>query len=270
MTWPATDAQLAAVGLAACRAAGVCAFAPLLAAAVVPRRVALALAVLLAVAAFPGVAAAPEAVLEGGRATWIGRAVVEFATGAAIGFVALLPVAAMRSAGALSGVQMGMGFGTLYAGGAAGGDAVGGAEGGGGDPVERLMGVGAVALFAWAGGLDSLALGLLRSYDYLPLGAASGVSALPALAVGGLAACSELALRMALPVTAVLVAEALVTGVLTRTVPALGPVQFGFPVRVAIGLLALGAGAAATGDALHGASASALEALHLWATGGVP
>jgi flagellar biosynthetic protein FliR len=266
MTAPATDPQLAVVGLAACRAAGVCAFAPVLASAVVPRRVALGLAILLAVAALPGITAASASGAAANGATWggawIGHALLEFALGAAIGFVALLPVVAMRTAGALSGVQVGIGFGALYQG--------SGAEAGDSDAVERLMGLAAVALFVWAGGLDSLALGLLRTFDYVPLGAADRMAALPALAVGGMAACSDLALRMALPVTAVLVAEALVTGMLTRTVPALGPVQFGFPVRVMVGLAALAAGAAATGDALHGASASALTALHAWATGGAP
>jgi flagellar biosynthetic protein FliR len=258
-----SDAQLIAVGWAACRVAGVCIFAPVLASRVVPRRLALGFAVALAVAALPGLMGATAQATDVSLGAFLAGAVAELLTGLVLGFVALLPLAACRSAGALAGVQMGVGFGSLYNG--SGGDA----EGSSGDGVEYMLGVGAVAMFVWAGGLDSLSLGVLRSFDYLPLAQWPSVAALPALLGSALMACSDLTARVALPVTAVLVAEALVTGLISRSVPALGPVQFGFPVRVAVGLLALAAGMAATQDVLNGASGAALDAAHQWLKGGM-
>ncbi|MFO0783066.1 MAG: flagellar biosynthetic protein FliR [Phycisphaerales bacterium] len=250
-----------ALGLAACRVAGVCLLAPVVASPVVPRRVALALAILLGAAALPGALDAHTQHLPTTVGGAVGCAALECALGAAMGLMALLPVAALRTAGSLCGVQMGLGFGSLY-------DSSQADEPGAWDGIEQLLGMAALAVFVWAGGLESLALGVLRSFDYVPVASALGLSGMAAMLTRGLLACSELALRVALPVTAVLMAETLVTGVLSRAMPALGPVQFGFPARVGIGLLALAAGAAATQDALHGASGAALDALHTWMTGG--
>lgn len=251
------------VALAACRVAGVAAFAPVLASAAVPRRIKAAFAVALAVAAIPaiGSAALPAAAL---AEPWrlVPAAAIEFALGAVIGFLAMLPVAAFRTAGSLAGVQMGLGFGQLY-------DPSTGAEDGG-DAVEQLLALTGIVLFVWAGGLDAVALATLRSFDYVSLGAWAPGTGLVAIVTGALLAASELSLRVAMPVTSVLVAEALVSGFLSRTVPGLGPVVFGFPVRVGVGLLALAAGAAAMQSAMHGAVGSLLESVHAALKGAVP
>ena len=258
---PATMAVLLPVALGACRVAGVATFAPVLASGAVPGRVRVAIAVVLAVAALPatGAAAIPaSAVAEPWRL--LPAAAVEFALGAVIGFLAMLPVAAFRTAGALSGVQMGLGFGQLY-------DASSGDEDGG-DAAEQLLALAGVACFVWAGGLDAVALATVRSFDYVALGGWRPGIGLVGVATGAMLAASELALRLALPVTAVLVAEAFVTGFLSRTVPGLGPVVFGFPVRVAIGLAALAAGAAAMQSAMHGAIGGLLDTVHAALQGG--
>ena len=59
-------------------------------------------------------------------------------------------------------------------------------------------------------------------------GACVGASAL---------AASELAFRVALPVTAVLVAEAMISGFVARSLPGVAPLSFGFPLRFAIAVL---------------------------------
>ncbi|NBP52579.1 MAG: type III secretion protein, partial [Actinobacteria bacterium] len=110
---------LVPLGLAACRVAGVAAFAPAFASAALSARMRAAMAVAIAVAALPAVAASglPQAALD---EPWrlLPAAVVEFAVGAAIGTVAMLPVAAFRAAGSLAGMQMGLGFGASVSGGA--------------------------------------------------------------------------------------------------------------------------------------------------------
>jgi flagellar biosynthetic protein FliR len=184
-------------------------------------------------------------------------AALEFAFGAALGVVALLPVAAFRAAGALAGVQMGLGFGGVY-------DAdAGDAEG---DAASQLLAAAGVALFAWCGGLDAVALAAMRTFEHAPIGAWSAEGAVPAVTGAALAA-SELAFRVALPVTALLVAEALVGGFVARSVPGMSPLAFGFPVRVLVGLAGLVAGAAAMQSSMQGAVASMLDRMRMVAGG---
>jgi flagellar biosynthesis protein FliR len=187
----------------------------------------LAVAAAIAVAAMPaaGAAGVPAAAL-GEPWRLLPAAVLEFALGAALGVVALLPVAAFRSAGALAGV----------------------------------------ALFAWCGGLDAVALAAMRTFDHAPAGAWSAAGAVPAATGAALAAC-ELAFRVALPVTALLVAEALVGGFVARSVPGMSPIAFGFPVRVIVGLAGLLAGAVAMQSSMQGAVAGLLDRMRLAAGG---
>jgi flagellar biosynthetic protein FliR len=184
-------------------------------------------------------------------------AALEFAFGAALGVVALLPVAAFRAAGALAGVQMGLGFGSVYDADAGDGE---------GDAASQLMAAAGVALFAWCGGLDAVALATMRTFEHAPVGAWSVAGAVPAVTGAALAA-SELAFRVALPVTALLVAEALVGGFVARSVPGMSPLAFGFPVRVLVGLAGLLAGAVAMQSSMQGAVASLLDRMRLVAGG---
>jgi len=257
----ATLATLAPLALATCRVAGVATFAPVVAASAVPVRVRVGIAFVIAAAALPAIGASglpAAAVSEPWRL--LPAALVEFALGAVIGVLAMLPVAAFRTAGALAGMQAGLGFGQLY-------DAASGEEEGG-DALEQLLALLGAACFVWAGGLDAVALSALRSFDYVSLGAWRPGTGVVGIVMGAALAASELAFRVALPVTAVLVAEAMVSGFVARSVPGVAPLAFGFPVRFAVALLALLAGAAAMQSAMNGAVAGLLDAVHAAATGG--
>lgn len=254
-------AQLIPLALASVRVAGVAAFAPAFAGGAIPVRLRVGIAVVLAAAALPAVPAAalPSAAL---AEPWrlVPAAAVELALGAAIGVLAMLPVAAFRTAGALCGMQAGFGFGSLY-------DATSGQEDGG-DAAEQLLAAFGLAAFVWAGGLDAVALSALRSFDYVGLGAWRPGSGLVGVASGAALAAAELSLRVALPVTAVLVAEALVCGFIARSVPGVAPHALGFGVRVAVALLALLAGVAAMQSAMDGAVSGLLDSVHAAAAGG--
>jgi flagellar biosynthetic protein FliR len=259
-----TGAEVAMpVLLASCRVAGVAAFAPALAGAAVPVRVRAALALALAALAAPAAVRAgiPEAaVVEPWRLA--PAALVEFALGAVIGTVAMLPVAAFRTAGALAGMQMGIGFG------AACGARDAAESDGASEPVAHALAILAVALFVWGGGLDAVALSTLRSFDFVALGAWSPRAGAVAVLAGAMLSASDLALRVALPVTVVLVTEALLSGFVARAVPGVALLSFGFPVRVCAGLLALLAGAAAMQSAMSGAVAGLLDSIHAAVAGG--
>jgi flagellar biosynthetic protein FliR len=247
-----------ALSLAGCRVAGVATFAPVVAGAALPVRVRLAIAFVLAAAAMPAIAGSgipAAAVAEPWRL--VPAAALEFALGAVIGTVSMLPVAAFGAAGAMVGMQAGTGFGQLYDGTEDDGDAF-----------ARLLGVLGTACFVWAGGLDAVALSAARSFDYVAIGAwAPGVGVL-GVVTGALLASCELAFRVALPVTAVLLAESLVSGLVARSVPGMAPLAFGFPLRFAVALLALLAGAAAMQSAMSGAVSGMLDAAHALVKGG--
>lgn len=258
---PASPEVVAAVALAACRVAGIAAFAPVVAAPAVPVRVRAGLALVLAVAAIPALSAGSLpaiAVAEPWRL--VPAAALEFALGSVIGVLAMLPVAAFRTAGALAGMQAGVGFGQMLEGSADPGDADG-------DPFGQLLALLGAACFVWAGGLEALALAALQSFDGVALGAwAAGGAVLPAV-LGAAVAASELAFRVALPVTAVLVAEAMVSGMVARSVPGMGLLSFGFPLRFAVASLALLAGVAAMQSAMNGALAGAIAAIRTLVAG---
>lgn len=259
---PVAPAVLAALGLAACRVAGVATFAPVVAASSVPVRVRVGISAVLAVAALPSIAGAgiPEAAV---AEPWrlLPAAALEFALGAVIGVLAMLPVAAFRTAGTLAGAQAGIGFGQLC-------DSGSDPAEGEGDPIGQLLALLGAACFVWAGGLDAVALSALRSFDYVALGAWMPDRSLLGTVGGALLASSELAFRVALPVTAVLVAESIVSGLVARAVPGFGPLSFGFPLRMAIALLALLAGAAAMQSAMNGAIGGMLDSVHSLVAGG--
>lgn len=252
---------LVPLGLAACRVAGVAAFAPAFASAALSARMRAAMAVAIAVAALPAVAASglPQAALD---EPWrlLPAAVVEFAVGAAIGTVAMLPVAAFRAAGSLAGMQMGLGFGASVSGGAVD-------ELDGDDAVGQALGLAGAAMFVWAGGLDAVALASVRSFDYVGLGLWRAGEGAVAVATGAACAACELSLRVAMPVTVVLVVESLVSGLVARSVPGISPIAFGFPVRAAVGMLALATGAWAMQSSMDGAVSGMLDAMHALAGG---
>lgn len=247
---------LVPLGLAACRLAGVAAFAPAFASAALSARMRAAIAIALAAAALPTVAASglPQASID---EPWrlVPAAAVEFAVGAAIGTIAMLPVAAFRAAGSLAGVQMGLGFGAAVSEGAP--EAMDGD-----DAVGQVLGLAGAATFVWAGGLDAVALASVRSFDYVGLGLWRPGDGVIAVATGAACAACELSLRVAMPVTVVLVVESLVSGLVARSVPGISPIAFGFPVRAAVGLLALATGAWALQSSMDGAVAGMLDAMH--------
>ena len=254
--------MLAAIVLAGCRVAGLAAFAPAVAAPAVPVRVRTGLAFVLGVAALPslGSASLPAMAL---AEPWrlLPLAAAEFAVGAVIGVLAMLPVAAFRTAGALVGMQAGVGFGQMMDGSADPGEADG-------DPAGQLLALLGVAAFVWAGGLEALAVASLRSFDGVGLGAWVPGAGVVRTVLGMVGAASELAFRVALPVTAVLVAEALISGMVARSVPGVGPISFGFPLRFAVALVSLLVGAAAMQSAMDGALADALGAIRAATHGG--
>jgi len=238
---PASLAPAAAAGLVACRLGGLAAVVPGLAGSSVPVRVRVAAVVALAACVAPVVLAEVERKASGLPATggeFLAAAVAETAIGAALGFVALVPLLAYRMGGTLLSQQMGLGFARLY-------DPNAGEES---DAVERLLFLLGITAFLAAGGLEATVLATAGSYGWIGLGGAGLVAglgpleidgSLPRLLAGLLLAGFDLALRVALPTLGLFLGEALLMGTLARGLPTFHLLGVGFPLRILLGLGAL-------------------------------
>ncbi len=107
--------------------------------------------------------------------------------------------------------------------------------------LTQVYGLVALAVFVAIDGTSWIVSGLARTYDLVPLTAAPDVAA---LATGVLASFSTIfssALEVAAPVLLAMVITDVAFGVVTRVVPQLNVFAVGFPVKVVVGLLVVGA-----------------------------
>lgn len=149
--------------------------------------------------------------------------------GLTLGFVLRLVFAAIEFAGQFMGLQMGLSFATLF-------DPIHGAQ----TPVLGQFMVLVTALLLFASNAHHLVIGaLVDSFHQVP------VSAAP-LSARGLYTVLEWAgsifstgLKIALPISAVLLATNLAIGMMTRAAPQLNIFAVGFPLTLAAGFFIL-------------------------------
>ena len=206
-----------------CRVGGVLAVAPLVGSQRMPMRVKAALAVMVSLVLVPTAGDSPEydSVLATGLA-----ACGELMLGAAIGFGARLIFFAVQMAGEMADMQSAFGFaGTVSP-----------------QTGERTSVIGQLQMsVAWlvflgADGHHVVLKGLGASLAAAPLGGGPGMCA-PALvqAVGGLIATS---VRIAAPIVGAVLLADFALGLLTRAAPQMNLLAIGFPVKLAVGLVA--------------------------------
>jgi flagellar biosynthetic protein FliR len=233
--------------------------APLFSSKMLPGRARSIVAVALAV----GIA--PLALHAGDRAARIPLGVLDYAllmgkemlVGLAFAFALGVLFAAVSVAGQFADVLVGFSFGALV-------DPVTGNQGGVLSQVYSLVGL--LVLVAING--DAWIIqGLARTYDAVPLVAMPDVRSL----VGGAEAAFTGIFGAALEVCAPLVVAMLLTdaafGLVARMMPQLNVFAVGFPAKVVVGLLLLGASLPFAGgwiaDGLQGSVAAALHALRV-------
>ena len=126
--------------------------------------------------------------------------------------------------------------------------------------------VGILVLIA-IGGDQLMIKGLARSYDLVPL---LDSPSLPAIAGGAQSAFSQVflsAIELAAPVVLAIIITDAAFGVVSRVVPQLNVFAVGFPAKVTVGLVLVGASmpfvAGWLGDELQGSVAAALETLRV-------
>lgn len=153
----------------------------------------------------------------------------EVAVGFCIGAIAATPLLMLELGGLVMGNSMGFGLARVYSP-EADVDT---------DLLGQLLFTVATGIFIAAGGLEQLFRGVLESFAYLPLGAFhAGLTPLEAL-VGVLGSGMELGLRVAAPVTCIVLMLTIVFGVLGKTMPQLNVMSVGFTVKMMAGLALL-------------------------------
>jgi len=216
-------AQMLRFLLLFCRIGGVIVIAPLFGSERVPARAKAALAVMIAIVLTPvtgGVPAFDSAAMTGLAAAG------EVLVGVAIGFGARLIFAAVNMAGELADLQSGFGFAGI----------VSPQTGDHTSVIGQLQLSMAWLIFLGANGHHMVLNALGRSLAVVPLGAGPGLSAsVLTHAVAGLIAT---AVQIAAPVVGAVILSDLALGLLTRAAPQMNLLAIGFPIKLAVGLVA--------------------------------
>jgi flagellar biosynthetic protein FliR len=139
--------------------------------------------------------------------------------------------AAVETAGALTDVLAGFSFGALI-------DPVSGNEGGVLTEFYSLVGT---MIFLMIGGDAWVLRGLARTFQLVPLTSAPRISSLVAGAVNVFTGVLGAALEVAAPVVIALLITDVAFGVVSRVVPQLSVFAVGFPAKVVVALLVVGA-----------------------------
>lgn len=209
--------------LLACRVAGVTMVAPLLGSQRMPSRLKAALALVISLALAPVTATEGEV---GSALEMALAAGSELLFGAAMGFGARLIFAAIQMAGEMADMQSAFGFAGM----------VSPQTGERHSVIGQLQMAVAWLIFLGADGHHIILEAVAGSLGTVPLGSGPALSVAPLVeAVGGLIAA---AVRMAAPIVAAVLLADFAMGLLTRAAPQMNLLAIGFPIKLALGLLA--------------------------------
>ncbi|RYV50008.1 flagellar biosynthetic protein FliR [Pengzhenrongella frigida] len=188
-------------------------------------RVMLALALALLIAPRARAASDPTDV-----AAFVGQLLMQVLIGAALGFLVALVFAALQSAGGLIDLLAGFQMSQAY-------DPMGQFSGA---QFARLYQLTAIVLLFASDGYQIVILGLVRTFDVLPLGMSLDLAAMAASSTAGLTAMFVATLQIAGPLAVVLFLADVGLGLLTRVAPALNAFALGFPLKILLTLMLAG------------------------------
>ncbi|MFG0314968.1 MAG: flagellar biosynthetic protein FliR, partial [Phycisphaerales bacterium] len=150
----------------------------------------------------------------------------ELFIGVAIGALASIPVYCMQLAGMLMGYQMGLAMARSY-------DPTLEADS---DVISRLMFYVAMCVFVALGGLESVFLALLASFESVPIGGMSAWESPVAIGTQLLTAGFVVAIRVAAPVLCIIFLQMISMGFVMKTMPQINILSVGFAIKIMIGL----------------------------------
>ncbi len=257
---PVTDAlasHLPNLALVVARIAGLFVLAPLLSSAMVPMKFRALIAVALALALYPTIDHARTFPPSVGLFELVPLLAGELLLGASMGLIASLPLIAAQMAGLIAGQQMGLGLASVL-------NPAIDIEG---DSVSQFLFFLAMGIFLAAGGIEILFVALAGTFATIPAGGLAMSSPPLDVLVAVLQSGTEMALRIALPLLAVLFLETIAAGFISRSVPSLNFMAYGFPLRIMIGLLVVVSALVSLGDVIEGEVRAILDGVGAWASG---
>ena len=200
--------------------------APILGNKQVPRRIKVALALLLAIVIAPTLDPMPAVAIGSPQGLLI--MVQQIIIGTAIGFTIRLIFTAVEMAGEFVGLQMGLGFASFY------------------DPqnssyspvIAQWLGIIASLAFLAMDGHLIIISTVAESFHTLPVGQMMSTKSFYTLAQWG-SSIFAFGLQMALPLLAALLATNLALGILTRAAQQLNLFAIGFPITLAVGFFVI-------------------------------
>jgi flagellar biosynthetic protein FliR len=220
------NAWLAAFAWPLARVLALFASAPIIGNPSLPVQVKIGLALLLTILLAPLLPPPPD--IDPASATGLLILAQQMLIGLAIGFAMQIVFHATEMAGEFIGLQMGLGFATLYDASIPGFIPV----------LGQYMGVIVSLVFLAIDGHLLLLSGLAGSFDALPIAAISAAPGLRSL-VEWAGCIFAYSLKLSLPLMAALLITNLALGVLTRAAPQLNIFAVGFPLTILMGLLVL-------------------------------
>jgi flagellar biosynthetic protein FliR len=236
------------------RVAGLFLLTPLLSSGALPMRVRALVALAFAVAVFPVSGAEGLVGVRLDIVVLLPMVASEMLVGLTVGVLASIPLYSVQLAGLLMGQQMGLGIAQQV-------NPSADIEG---DNLGQILFVVAIGTFLMLGGMDLVFAGVIESFRRVPLGSFGGEAPAVDVLVGLITSGYSLAVRVAMPVVAIIFVENLVVGYLMKTVPSMNIMNFGFPIKILVGLTtligAMGAIGVAIGDEIY----HAMEVTEAW------
>ena len=178
---------------------------------------------------------------------------VEFALGATIGFFMSIPLIACQMAGTLMGQQMSLALPSML-------DPSSGSQ-------TDVLGQGfmmlAVVSFVVVGGVEQTFAALVASFSYLPATVLLEQGVVQSLG-DMLDTAFVFALRMALPILAVLMLQTAALAIVARSMPQLNIFSIGLPLRILVGLLVLVGGLTFIGQTMEMYLPIGIETVTSW------
>jgi flagellar biosynthesis protein FliR len=181
----------------------------------------------------------------------------ETLVGLAIGVIAAVPLFSLEMAGVVMGHSIGFGLARVYNP-EADFDT---------DILGQLLYYIGAGVFVALGGLEVLLRAVLASFGNVPLGGLGAGAAPLELLTGTIASGMELAVRVAAPVTGIVLLLVIVFGVVGKTMPQVNIMSVGFAIKIMAGLTMLAMAIYAVRNAVGDEVLDVLRSVNTWVRG---
>jgi flagellar biosynthesis protein FliR len=252
-----SEQQVAGFMLVLARISPLFLLAPLFSSKLVPARARSVVAVALAVGIAPIALHAGDGTIPLDALAFSGLLLKEVVVGVAFAFGLAALFAAVTAAGSFADALVGFSFGSLV-------DPITGNQGGTLNQVYSMVGL---AIFVAINGDGWVIQGLARTYEAVPLLSAPDVRTLVQGAELAFSGIFGAALQICAPVVLAMLLTDVAFGLVAKMMPQLNVFAVGFPAKVTVGLLVIGASlpfvATWLGDELQRSVATALHSLQV-------